>query len=59
MRKKLLFAWCMISLLGFVYGVVDVSAYSHFRIQTFLFPWAMSSIPIIIHLIYFKIFGKD
>ena len=59
MRKKLLFAWCMLSLLGLVIGMIDTSDFGSFRLEKILYPWVLTSIPLIIHLIYFKIFSEE
>ena len=57
MRKKLLFLWCLLSLLGLIISLFDLSLLGD--IEDFILGWAITSVPLIIHLIYFKIFGKE
>ena len=54
MRKKLLFLWSLLSLAGFIIGLITTGSIAD------IFPgWAILSIPLIIHLLYIKIFSEE
>ena len=59
MRKKLLFLWSILSLLGLVIGFWLTNATAGFEVKEIISTWLFLSLPLIIHLIYFKIFGKE
>ena len=59
MRKKLLFLWSLLSLAGFILGLNAADGFKAFYIDEFLYTWAMLSVPLIIHLLYIKIFSEE
>jgi len=59
MRKKLLFFWCLLSLLSFIFYLRQFVVLNYVDIEDFVLAWAIFSAPLIIHLIYFRIFGED
>ena len=57
MKKNLLFVFSLLSLLGFMFGLDDYSDYGYIED---LFPiWGYFSVPLIIQLIWLRIFISD
>ena len=59
MRKKLLFLWSLLSLAGFIIGLAEANGNRAFYIDELFYAWGVFSIPLIIHLIFIKIFGDE
>ena len=58
MRKKLMFVFCLISLIGFLIGLNDADRYSGFDFVEFFQIWIVFSLPLLIQLIYISIFRE-
>ena len=58
MRKKLMFVFCLISLVGFLIGLNDADRYSGFDFVYFFQIWIGFSLPLLIQLIYISIFRE-
>ena len=58
MRKKLMFVFCLISLIGFLIGLNDADHYGSFYFVDFFQIWIAFSLPLLIQLIYISIFRE-
>ena len=58
MRKKLMFVFCLISLVGFLIGLNDADGYGGFDFVDFFQIWIGFSLPLLIQLIYISIFRE-
>ena len=59
MRKKLLFVWSMMSLVGLLIGLIFLTDSYSPSWDDVIVPWLFLSTPLIIHLIYIKIFSEE
>lgn len=55
MNRKILFACFLLSLVGFGFGLIEMSNTHRFDIPDFLKVWFVMSIPLIVYYGYFKI----
>ena len=57
-QKKVLFIFCMISIFGFLLGSAS-GINDRDGMPNFLFVWGLFSLPMVIRLIYMRIYHKD